>query len=73
MDCAIRSLVDRGFAVATAILQRNRALLDRTAAALLRTETLSEPEIEELKREIQPAPQLPPPLAERPAAIATAS
>jgi cell division protease FtsH len=62
VDHAVRALVDRAFAVATAVLQKNRALLDRTAAALLATETLSEPEIEELKREIQPAPDaLPPP------------
>jgi cell division protease FtsH len=73
VDQAVRTLVDRAFAAATAVLQRNRALLDRTAAALLRTETLSEPEILELKREIQPAPELPPPLVDRPAAIAAAS
>jgi len=57
----VRALVDHAFAVATAVLQRNRALLDRTAAALLATETLSEPEIEELKRQIQPVPDLLPP------------
>ena len=55
VDRAVRTLVDHAFAVATSVLQRNRALLDRTAAALLRTETLSEPEIEEMKRQIQPA------------------
>jgi cell division protease FtsH len=69
----VRTLVERAFAVATAILQRNRALLDRTAAALLRTETLGEPEIQALKREIQPVPELAPPLVEPPAAIAAAS
>jgi cell division protease FtsH len=73
VDQAVRTLVDRAFAAATAVLQRNRALLDRTAAALLRTETLSEPEIQELKREIQPVPGLAPPLVERPTAIAAAS
>ena len=35
IDHAVRALVDRAFAVATAVLQNNRALLDRTAAALL--------------------------------------
>jgi cell division protease FtsH len=61
VDRAVRDLVDRAFAVATAVLQRNRDLLDRTAAALLATETLSEPEIQQLKREIQPVPDLLPP------------
>ncbi len=58
VDRAVRVLVDHAFALATAVLQRNRALLDRTAAALLATETLSEPEIDELKREIQPVSDL---------------
>jgi hypothetical protein len=44
-------------------------LLDRTAAALLRTETLSEPEIAQLKQEILPEPGLLP-APERPAAAA---
>jgi cell division protease FtsH len=62
VDHAVRALVDRAFTVATEVLQRNRALLDRTATALLRTETLDEPEIEQLKREIVPVPgQLPAP------------
>ncbi len=73
VDQAVRTFVDRAFAAATAVLQRNRALLDRTAAALLRTETLSEPEIQELKREIQPVPELAPQPVERPTAIAAAS
>jgi cell division protease FtsH len=55
VDGAVRELVDGAFASASAILQQNRALLDRTAAALLETETLNEPEIERLKREIVPA------------------
>jgi cell division protease FtsH len=73
VDGAVRTLVDHAFAVATAVLQRNRALLDRTAGALLRTETLSEPEIEQLKREIQPVTDLLPPPAERAEVIAAAS
>ncbi len=43
------------------MLQRNRALLDRTAAALLATETMSEPEIARLKEEIVAPPALPAP------------
>jgi hypothetical protein len=54
-------------------LQKNRALLDRTAAALLATETLSEPEIEALKRQIEPAADLLPPGLQHPAAIAAES
>ena len=65
VDRSVRGLIERAFAAATSILQRNRALLDRTAAALLNTETLGEAEIEQLKREIQPVPGLlpPPPVA----------
>jgi cell division protease FtsH len=73
VDRSVRELVDQAFALATTVLQRNRALLDRTAAALLATETLGEPEIQQLKREIEPVPDLLPPAAEQPAAIAAAS
>jgi cell division protease FtsH len=59
VDRAVRELVDKAFAGATAILARNRALLDRTAAALLESETLSEPEIAGLKAEIETPPALP--------------
>jgi cell division protease FtsH len=69
VDHAVRAFVDQAFALAMQVLQRNRALLDRTAAALLQTETLNEPEIEQLKHEILPEPaSLPSP--ERPAAAA---
>ena len=40
VDGEVHSLVERAFARAVAILERNRALLDRTAEALLKTETL---------------------------------
>jgi cell division protease FtsH len=73
IDHAVRALVDRAFAVATAVLQKNRALLDRTASALLATETLSEPEIEALKRQIEPAADLLPAGSQRPTAIVAAS
>lgn len=73
VDRAVRQLVDGAFGVATSILQRNRALLDRTAAALLQTETLGEPEIQQLKRELQPVPDLLPPRLDRQAAVAAAS
>jgi cell division protease FtsH len=52
VDAAVRILVDDALEHAAAILQRNRALLDRTAAALLETETLNEPDIEKLKQTI---------------------
>src|SRR5262249_58817665 len=67
VDGAVRHLVDQAFRQASAILHQNRALLDRTAAALLETETLDEPEIERLKAEIVAAAA--PPLAEPAAAI----
>ena len=59
VDNAVRGLVDSAFEQAFAILQQNRALLDRTAAALLETETLNEPEIERMKEQIVAAPALP--------------
>ena len=59
VDGAVRVLVDDAFQQASSILQRNRALLDRTAAALLETETLNEPEIERMKEQIVPAAALP--------------
>jgi cell division protease FtsH len=59
VDRAVRELVNSAFQAATAILQQNRALLDRTAAALLETETLDEAAIEHLKSEITKAPALP--------------
>ncbi len=69
VDRAVRAFIDHAFALATAVLARNHALLDRTAAALLQTETLDEPEIEQLKRQIEPvADLLPAPEQPAPAA-----
>jgi cell division protease FtsH len=59
VDGEVHSLVERAFARAIAILERNRVLLDRTAVALLETETLNEPEIELLKREVVGEPSDP--------------
>jgi len=59
VDSAVRRFVDQAFEQATAILRKNRALLDRTAAALLETETLGEPEIEQVKQQILTVPALP--------------
>jgi cell division protease FtsH len=65
VDSAVRKLVDHALERAVAILQLNRALLDRAADELLKTETLNQPQIEALKREIisGPAEPLPPPAA----------
>ena len=52
VDGAVRSLVDAGFARAVKILEHNRALLDRTAELLLKTETLDQVEIEKMKRQV---------------------
>jgi cell division protease FtsH len=59
VDRAVRQLIDGAFQAAFGILQQNRSLLDRTAAALLETETLDEPAIERLKGEIVTTPKLP--------------
>jgi cell division protease FtsH len=65
VDAAVRSLVNRALEQASRILEHNRALLDRTAEELLKTETLNQSQLETLKREItlppdmSAAPQLP--------------
>jgi cell division protease FtsH len=52
VDSTVHALVEKAFEQAVSILQTNRALLDRTAEELLKTETLNQPQIEILKREI---------------------
>jgi len=52
VDSAVRQLVESAFQEAFRILQQNRALLDRSAAMLLETETLDEPAISLLRNEI---------------------
>lgn len=52
IDGAVRELVDQALARAIVILQTNRALLEQTAEALLKTETLNQPEIVKLKQSI---------------------
>jgi len=52
IDTAVRVLVDQALERAVNILKNNRALLDRTAEALLKTETLNQPEIAQLKQAI---------------------
>ena len=59
VDAAVRALIDQAFENAVAILLLNRALLDRTAEELLKTETLNQPQIEALKRAIVTGPTLP--------------
>jgi cell division protease FtsH len=67
VDAEVRTLVNRALERASRILAHNRDLLDRTAEELLKTETLNQPQLEMLKREIavpaEPAlpaaPQLP--------------
>ena len=72
VDNAVRSFVGQAFEQASAILRRNRGLLDRTASALLETETLSEPEIERVKQEIVAVPALPS-FSDKPAVAAATS
>jgi cell division protease FtsH len=59
VDKAVRALVDHALERATGILKINRALLERTAEELLKTETLNPPQIEALKREVISGPALP--------------
>jgi cell division protease FtsH len=62
VDAAVRAFIDRAFAQAFAILQRNRALLDRTAAKLLETETLEARDVERVRQEITKEAGASPPL-----------
>jgi cell division protease FtsH len=71
VDSAVRVLIAHAFAAASAILEKNRALLDRTAEELLANETLNESEIERLRQAIV-APALPPPVEHGPLAEAPA-
>ncbi|MBO0736162.1 MAG: ATP-dependent zinc metalloprotease FtsH [Alphaproteobacteria bacterium] len=71
VDGAVRGLVESAFETASGILRQNRALLDRTAASLLETETLDETAIIRLKGEIASPPTLP--AADTAHAIVTAS
>jgi cell division protease FtsH len=59
VDSAVRALVDHSLDRAVGVLKINRALLERTAEELLKTETLNPPQIEALKREIISGPVLP--------------
>lgn len=58
VDSAVHTLVEKAFEKAVSLLQTNRALLDRTAEELLKTETLNQPQIEILKQEIVTEPTL---------------
>jgi cell division protease FtsH len=58
VDRTVHSLVEKAFKQAISILEANRALLDRTAEELLKTETLNQAQIEILKREIITGPTL---------------
>ncbi len=58
VDSAVHALVEKAFEKAVSLLQTNRALLDRTAEELLKTETLNQPQIETLKQEIVTEPTL---------------
>ncbi|MET4698472.1 cell division protease FtsH [Constrictibacter sp. MBR-5] len=53
IDEAVRQIVNESFERAAAILTRNRAVLDRCAAALLERETLEERDLLELTHDLQ--------------------
>ena len=54
IEAAVLTLVMAGFDRATALLHRHRALLERTAGALLEKETLDEAALNELTQELHP-------------------
>lgn len=57
IDEAVRSLVQRAFDRARAILERNRALLDEAATSLLAQETLDDVSLAPLFARLQPEPE----------------
>ena len=56
IDAAVLALVMAGFDRATTLLQSQRALLERSARALLEKETLDEAALNELTLELRPRP-----------------
>jgi cell division protease FtsH len=60
IDAAMRSLIERAFALAVAVLEANLPLLREGAARLLSHETLSGDDLETLARSVQ-TPALPAP------------
>jgi len=59
IDQAVRDIVERVFARTLAILERNRALLEASAAELLQAETLDEARLTALAEEIVPSEKEP--------------
>ncbi|HYG54627.1 MAG TPA: ATP-dependent zinc metalloprotease FtsH [Burkholderiales bacterium] len=55
IDVAVRAIVAKAYDKARGILARQKDLLERWAQKLLETETLAEPELEELRRAMVPA------------------
>jgi cell division protease FtsH len=55
VDCAVRSLLDEGYACARTVLEANRELLERSAIQLLEAETLDEQALALIFEQIQPA------------------
>lgn len=53
IDTAVAAILDRAFAVARGVLERNRAVLDLTAATLLDRETLDEQALAELTADLE--------------------
>jgi cell division protease FtsH len=56
IDLAVRRITDHGLARATAILERNRAILERTARRLLEVETLDQAALKALADGLAAAP-----------------
>ena len=52
IDCAVREIVKRAFEKALAILTARRAVLEKSAAALLQKETLGEEELAQIRSEL---------------------
>ncbi|MGH8801267.1 MAG: hypothetical protein ACREX6_03095, partial [Casimicrobiaceae bacterium] len=55
IDIAVRDIVHSAFDRAVALLTRERDVLERGAKLLLEKETLTEPELAELKSALTPA------------------
>jgi cell division protease FtsH len=55
IDCAVREIVKHAFDKALAILTARRAVLEKSAAALLQKETLGEEELAQIRAQLAPS------------------
>jgi cell division protease FtsH len=55
IDCAVREIIEKAFAVATRLLTRGRRVLEKSAQVLLAKETLNEEDLAAIQRDLETA------------------